>query len=99
MTTELNYKHLGPKPGSVYRQFFVQGPYVRAQTLYRATIGPEAASEAAVAADYGVPIEAVREAIRYCLANADLLRRENEEDRVASESYRPPLARVGRRGP
>ena len=92
MTNGTNYTHLGPKPGSLYRQFFVQGPYVRAETLYRATVGPEAKSVEDVAEDFGVPIEAVRESIRYCLANERLLQEEREQDRLNAESYRPTTA-------
>ena len=44
---QLEYAHLGPKPGSLYRQFFAQGQYVRAQTLYLAS-HPELAGQALV---------------------------------------------------
>lgn len=49
-----------------------------------------------VAQDYDVPVEAVREAMHYCLRNAALLQREREEDWAESESRglaaAPPLA-------
>ena len=99
MTNGTGYAYLGPKPGSLYRQFFVQGPYIRAETLYRATLGPDAKSAEDVASDFGVPVEAVRESIRYCLSHEDLLREECEQDRQAAESYRPATAGASRRTP
>ena len=74
------YKWLGPRPGSKYQQYFVKGHGVRAQTLYRATLEPDAMTPEAVATDRGVPLEAVYEAIEYCRKNADLLHREWEEE-------------------
>jgi uncharacterized protein (DUF433 family) len=74
------YRHLGPRPGSLYQQYFVRDRRIRAETLYRQTVGPDGRSPEAVAADYDVPVEAVREAVVYCLHNDDLLCREREEE-------------------
>ena len=60
------YKYLKPKPGSNYRQLFVQGR-IRAEILYRETVGPQALTPEEVASEYGIPVEAVVEAIDYCL--------------------------------
>jgi hypothetical protein len=65
------YKHLKPKRGSRYRQLFVGR--IRAEVLYRETVGKEPLTPAEVAREYGVPEEAVREAIDYCVKNKDLL--------------------------
>ena len=54
--------------------------------LYRATVGSEPITLDDVARDYDLPVEAVREAIRYCVRNAALLRREREEDWAESQS-------------
>jgi hypothetical protein len=59
------YKHLKPKPGSNYRQLFVNGR-IRAEILYRETIGPEPLTPEQVATEYGLPVEAVLEAVAYC---------------------------------
>lgn len=56
------YKHLQPKPGSNYRQLFVNGR-IRAEVLYRETVGPEALTPEEVALEYGLPLEAVEESI------------------------------------
>ena len=36
--------------------------------------------------DYDLPVEAVREAIHYCMRNAALVRREREEDWAVSQA-------------
>lgn len=74
------YQWLGPRSGSKYRQYFVKGRGVRAQTLYHATLEPDALTPEEVAADRGVPVEAVHEAIDYCRRNVELLRQEWEEE-------------------
>jgi hypothetical protein len=66
MAERLEYKYLKPKPGSNYCQLFVQGR-IRAEVLYRETVGPEPLTPEEVASEYGLPVEAVLEAIDYCL--------------------------------
>ena len=66
MVERVEYKYLKPKPGSNYRQLFVHGR-IRAEILYRETVGPEPLSPEEVAGEYGLPMEAVVEAIDYCL--------------------------------
>src|SRR4029077_9136448 len=56
------YIHLAPREGSAYQQYFVRGRNLRAETLYRAIVGPEPMTPDEVARDYDVPLEAVREA-------------------------------------
>jgi uncharacterized protein (DUF433 family) len=73
------YKHLAPKPGSNYRQLFVDGR-IRAEVLYRETLGVDALTPEQVAEDYGLPVEAVQEAIAYCRENRDLLDQERAEE-------------------
>ena len=83
MTEQVEYKHLKPKPGSNYRQLFVNGR-IRAENLYRETVGPEPLTPAEVAREYGIPVEAVTEAVDYCLRNRELLdgERAREVDRI-----------------
>jgi uncharacterized protein (DUF433 family) len=74
------YAYLASREGSRYEQYFVKGRNLRAETLYRATIGSEPMTPDEVATDYDVPVAAVPEAIQYSLQNATLLQREREED-------------------
>ena len=86
MVEAIVYIHLAPREGSHYQQYFVKGRNLRAETLYRATLGPEPMTADQVARDYDVPVEAVREAIGYCVQNATLLQREREEDWAESRA-------------
>jgi hypothetical protein len=65
------YKHLGPKPGSNYQQLFCGR--IRAEVLYRETVGKDPLTPGEVAAEYSVPVEAVLEAIDYCTTLQELL--------------------------
>jgi hypothetical protein len=86
MARTINYIHLAPREGSCYQQHFVRGRNLRAETLYRATEGPEPMTPDKVARDYDVPVAAVRETIHYCLRNAALLQWEREQDWSESHS-------------
>ena len=79
MAVHITYKFLEPRPASNYRQLFLRGRNLRAEILYRATIGPEPRTPEEVAHDYGVPLEAVEEAAHYCLHHEARLRQEREE--------------------
>ncbi len=89
MAETIDYIHLAPREGSGYQQYFVKGRNLRAETLYRATVGPEPMTPDEVAWDYDLPVETVREAIHYCLRHAALLQREREEDWNESRSRTP----------
>lgn len=65
------YKYLKPKQGSLYQQLFYGR--IRAEILYRETVGREPLTPTEVAQEYNVPVEAVLEAIDYCIKNKDLL--------------------------
>ncbi len=66
MAERAEYKYLKPKPGSNYRQLFVHGR-IRAEILNREIVGPEPLTPEEVASEYELPVEAVVEAIDYCL--------------------------------
>ena len=67
MSTMVTYQHLELRPDSAYRQLFVKGTRIRAELVYRAHINPEQPmTPEELAADFGLPLEAVREAIEYC---------------------------------
>ena len=72
MAEQAGYKYLKPKAGSNYQQLFVNGR-IRAEIIYRETIGLEPLAPEEVAKEYGLPVEAVVEAIDYCLHNQELL--------------------------
>jgi hypothetical protein len=78
MARQTTYQWLEPRAQSNYRQLFVCGRSLRAETLYRATIGAEPRTPEEVAADFGVPLAVVHEAVHYCLHNEELLRQERE---------------------
>ena len=89
------YTYLARREGSRYAQYFFRGRNLRAETLYRATIGLEPMTPDQVAKDYDVPIAAVLESIQYSVQNAALLQRERDEDWDESQSRglvgSPPL--------
>jgi hypothetical protein len=66
MTTSTTWKHLVRKPKSSYQQLFVKDRWVAARTLYGQTVGEDARTPEAIAADYALPLEVVLEAIAYC---------------------------------
>lgn len=72
------YKHLKSKRGSRYRQLFYGR--IRAEVLYRETVGPESLTAEEVAREYQVPVEAVLEAIDYCVKNKALLDEERSRE-------------------
>jgi hypothetical protein len=75
------YKYLKPKRGSRYRQLFFGR--IRAEVLYRETVGRESLTPEEVAREYKVPVEAVLEAIDYCVKNKDLLDAERAREDAA----------------
>lgn len=72
MSLHNGFEFLAPHTGSAYRQLFVSGTHIRAATVFRAANridNGESPTPAQVAEDFGIPIGAVYEAIRYCEAN------------------------------
>lgn len=64
-----NYEHLAPNPRSAYRQLFVKGTRIRARVLYGWYACAEPLSPEQIAAEYNLPVEAVKEAVAYCESN------------------------------
>jgi hypothetical protein len=58
MSELVRYKYLEPKRGSRYQQLAVGGR-IRAEILYRETLGAEPLSPEQVAQEYNLPVEAV----------------------------------------
>jgi hypothetical protein len=78
------YNYLKPKRGSRYKQLFFGR--IRAEVLYRETVGPEPLAPAEVAREYNVPLDAVLEAIDYCTKNKELLDAERAREETAIKS-------------
>lgn len=94
MLEEKVYRYLEPRPCSNYRQLFTKGRKIRAEILYRQTVGEEPRTPEQVAEDYELPLEMVLEAIDYCIHNEPLLRAERERDRERERALgldKPPL--------
>jgi uncharacterized protein (DUF433 family) len=88
------YEHLEARPGSNYRQLFVKGKRIRAEVLYRQTIGLEPRTPEEVARDYDLPLDVVREAVDYCLHNPDTLQQDRDREWTSILAYQrdhPPL--------
>src|SRR6516225_9955728 len=65
-----SWNYLEPNPKSAYKQLFVKGTRIRARVLYGEAMNEEdPRTVEQIAADYGLPIEAVQEAIAYCQGN------------------------------
>jgi uncharacterized protein (DUF433 family) len=62
-----DYKYLERNPKSNYKQLFIKGRRIMARVLYGQYMSEEEPRTVEqIAADYNLPIEAVREAIAYC---------------------------------
>jgi uncharacterized protein (DUF433 family) len=61
------WQHLAPNPKSAYKQLFVKGTRIRARVLYGLYMSAEEPmTPEEIAADFNLPLEAVKEAIAYC---------------------------------
>ena len=88
MSEPVRYKYLQPKRGSRYQQLAVNGR-IRAEVLFRETIGQEPLTAEEVAREYDLPVQAVLEAIDYCVKNRELLdeERDREEAWIRATSH------------
>jgi uncharacterized protein (DUF433 family) len=77
------YQNLEPRPGSNYRQLFLKGRRIRAAVVYEAVHGPDPYTPEEFAREYGVPLEAIHEALDYVANNLSLI--EAERDREAAD--------------
>ena len=64
-STTREWVYLAPNPKSAYKQLFIKGTRIRAEVAYRLSVGGEPLTAEEIAADYGLPLEAVKEAIAY----------------------------------
>ncbi len=75
-----SYRHLAPRSGSGYRELFVCGRSLRAQSLV-SDMENEGLTPAEIAAAYHIPVEAVLESISYVHANEEFLAAERRRIR------------------
>lgn len=80
MQTNGEYKYLAPKRGSRYCQLFFGR--IRAEVLYRETLGDDRLTPEQVAREYNIPVEAVLEAIDYCVKHKELLDAERAREQA-----------------
>jgi len=96
--TKVEYQFLESRPRSNYRQLWVKGRHMRAEVLYRCTVGLEPRTPEEVARDYDLPVEVVLEAIDYSIRNQGLLdtERAQEEARIREMGLdQPPYVPAG----
>jgi hypothetical protein len=84
METNGEYQYLKPKRGSRYQQLFFGR--IRAEVLYRETVGREPLTPEEVAREYNVPLDAVLEAIDDCVKNKDLLDAERAREEAGIQA-------------
>ena len=80
MSTQVHYQHLESRSRSNYRQLWIKGRHIRAEVLYRLTIGTEPRTPEEVAQDYDLPVGAVHEAIDYAKRHQELLAAERARE-------------------
>ncbi len=85
MPEPTRYQYLQPKRGSRYQQLAVNGR-IRAEILYRETLGSEPLTPEQIASEYNLPVEAVLEAIDYCEHNRDLLDAERAREEATIQA-------------
>lgn len=85
MPKPIAYKYLKPKRGSCYQQLAVEGR-IRAEILYRETVGTDPLTPEQVAGEYNLPVEAVLEAIHYCTQNREPLDAERAREQATIEA-------------
>src|SRR5436305_3195594 len=82
-----SYVHLSPNPKSAYKQLFIKGTRIRARVIYGLFMNAEEPMTAEeIAAEYGLPLEAVREAIAYCQSNPPEIARDQAREEALMEA-------------
>lgn len=97
-TTATSWKHLAPNPKSLYTQLFVKGTRIRPRTLYGMHVNAEEPmSPEAIAAEFGLPMEAVQEAIAYCRTDPPEIKEDfdREERLMEATGMNDPAYRYG----
>jgi uncharacterized protein (DUF433 family) len=98
-STPSEWVYLAPNPNSAYKQLFIKGTRIRAEVVYRLFVGREPMTAEEIAADYGLPLEAVKEAISYCAPGPPEIQADRQgEERVmeATGMNEPDYKRGGK---
>ncbi len=85
--TTTTWKYLERDPMSSYKQLSIKGRRIKARTLYGMFMSaeePRAPQE--IAADYGLPLEAVEEAIKYCQSDPPEVKEDFEREERLMEA-------------
>jgi uncharacterized protein (DUF433 family) len=100
MTTPIStaWKHLAPNPKSAYKQLYIKGRRIRARDLngyFMSADEPMTPEE--IAADYDLPLQAVKEAIAYCQSDPPEIKEdfEREERIMAATGMNEPDYKLG----
>lgn len=97
-TTFTPWQYLEPSPGSCYKQLFVKGTRIRARVLYgmfKSAEEPMTPEE--IAAEFALPLAAVREAIAYCRSNPPEIAQDHEREQrlMAASGMNEPDYKTG----
>src|SRR5438477_2882455 len=78
------WQHLAPNPKSAYKQLFIKGRRIRARGLYGHFMSDEDPwTPEQIAAEYGLELAAVQEAIAYCQSDPPEIKEDFErEERI-----------------
>lgn len=74
-------------PKSSYKQLSIKGTRIHARTIYGQSVGEDARTPEELAEDFGVPLEAVREAIEYVDSDPPEIREDFEEEERSIEEW------------
>ncbi len=86
-TVTTAWKHLEANPKSHYKQLFIKGRRIRARILYGMFMSAEEPyTPAEIAEGYGLPLEAVEEAIAYCQTDPPEIREDFEREERLMEA-------------
>ena len=84
ITAISTWKHLASNPKSSYKQLFIKGRRIRARDLYGMFMSAEEPTTPEEnAADYDLPLAAVKEAIAYCQTDRPEIKEDfDREERI-----------------
>jgi uncharacterized protein (DUF433 family) len=97
-STSVQWHYLAPNPKSCYRQLFVKGTRIRARVLYGMAVNAEEPmTSEQIAAEFALPVEAVKEAIAYCQTNPPEIAEdfEREERLMEASGMNDPAYKSG----
>jgi len=85
--TQRQWKYLERRPGSSYKQLAIKDKRIWAWTLYCQSVSEkEPRTPEQLAEDWGVPLEAVREAIEYGKSDPPEIHEDKRKDDLLSEA-------------